>query len=95
MNKFIEPSYRGAPAKHWRLRFGKYKGKTLSAVPGFYLAYLLRQSTLDPALRRAIAETMEQSSDRKFGVDEAVYQHAMKVTGGTVPTKPRKERKHG
>jgi hypothetical protein len=92
MNKFIEPAYRGAPAKHWQLLFGKYKGKTLSTVPGWYLAYLLRQPKLDPAFRRAIFETTQQSSDRKYAVDVEVLKHAMRVTGSTPSKKGRKER---
>ncbi len=54
MNRFIEPAYRGAPARHWRLLFGKYKGKTLSVIPGWYLHFLLKQPRLDPALRAAM-----------------------------------------
>jgi hypothetical protein len=94
MNRFIEPAYRGAPARHWRLLFGKYKGKTLSVIPGWYLHFLLKQPRLDAALRAAIFETLQTASDRKHAVDEAVYKHAMKVTGSTPSNRVRKERKN-
>lgn len=92
MNKFIEPAYRGAPARHWRLLFGKYTGRMLSAVPGWYLHYLLRQPRLDPAFRRAIFETLQTASDRRHAVDEAVFKHALKVIGSIPSPKARKER---
>lgn len=91
MNRFIEPAYRGAPARHWRLLFGKFTGRTLSAVPGWYLHYLLRQPRLDAALRRAIFATMQTASDRKHAVDEAVYKHALKVIGVAIPSKRNKK----
>jgi len=92
MNRFIEPAYRDAPARHWRLLFGKYKGKTLSVIPGWYLHFLLKQPRLDLSLRAVIFQTMQQSGDRRHAVDEATFKHAMKATRTT--KKGRKERKN-
>jgi uncharacterized protein (DUF3820 family) len=94
MNRFIEPAYRGAPARHHVLCFGKYRGRWLSTVPGVYLHFLLKQPTLDPALRRVIFLTLQESADRRFAADEATFKHAVTINGSIPsPKKGRKEKK--
>ena len=47
-----------------RLPFGRFRGKRLEELPGWYLEWVLQQKIVDPELRRALAE--EQI--RRFGL---------------------------
>jgi hypothetical protein len=95
MKRLVEPAYPGAPARHHVFCFGKFRGQKLSTVPGWYLTSILRHPRLDPDVRRVIFEALQQSSDRRFAVDQVVSRHAMQATGTTPPkkTRTRKERK--
>ncbi|HVE24059.1 MAG TPA: DUF3820 family protein [Sporichthya sp.] len=90
----FQPAYPNAPARHHVLLFGKYRGTRLSQVPGHYLAWLLRSQTLDEDLRRLIFETTLESADRRVGVDQATYEHALTLIAPTPTAKrTRKQRK--
>ena len=73
MNSFVPvPSSPGCAARHYVIRFAKYRGKMLGQLPGWYLRFLLTRTTLDPDLRLLLYETLVESADRRYALEQVM-----------------------
>ena len=80
MNSFAPiPSSPDCAARHCVVTFGKYKGRMLGQLPGVYIKWLLSRPTLDPELRQKLFETLQESADRRYVLDQAVAAEVEKM----------------
>jgi len=71
MHSFVPvASSPGCAAWHYRMTFGKFRGRMLGALPGWYMKFLLLQLNLERELREKLFETLTESADRRYALDQ-------------------------